>query len=325
MCVHAHVCACMCVWYFGTVTHHFLSSAGNLPDIWNSIPVENQACEFFVVGFFCVFYLFCFGVVGFFCCCCCCFGGQGAFWGNPTGGGVLVNKTVRNNFEKLCEFIRVLERVFKTSCPELTIETVAVFRVGYGILWNSKHKHSVSCITYPSLRCISHSGIFSGKMTKISQGEKIQWGQQGIPKKRDKNQTVMDVLYTIHLICFGYLLMISVCPQNTFFLFCTYISVRDPFQRKSLDKGLIYCIMSKEQGAPRWFWSVVGSPLRACCLVDLCLVFQNEPFFKIKERIQKRIDVPDKEFEKVCEILPLAKSFEFGLCFAFGSCSELAR
>ena len=61
-------------------------------------------------------------------------GGQGGFWGNPTGGGVLVNKTVRNKFEKLCEFIRVLERVFKTSCPELTIETVAVFRVGYGIL-----------------------------------------------------------------------------------------------------------------------------------------------------------------------------------------------
>ena len=43
-----------------------------------------------------------------------------------------------------------------------------------------------------------------------------------------------------------------------------------------------------------------------CLLTGLPLFaffFQNEPFFKIKERIQKRIDVPDKEFEKVCEIL----------------------
>jgi hypothetical protein len=40
-------------------------------------------------------------------------------------------------------------------------------------------------------------------------------------------------------------------------------------------------------------------PLFASFFYMYCSFFQNEPFFKIRERIQKRLDVPEKEFEKV--------------------------
>lgn len=31
-----------------------------------------------------------------------------------------------------------------------------------------------------------------------------------------------------------------------------------------------------------------------------CRLFQNEKFSSVKDKIQKRLDVPEKEFEKVC-------------------------
>lgn len=56
---------------------HF-SPAGNLPDIWNSIPVENQACE---LGFFSV-------------CVCAC------FLRKPCGVGISEKQNSITNFQK---------------------------------------------------------------------------------------------------------------------------------------------------------------------------------------------------------------------------------
>lgn len=34
-------------------------------------------------------------------------------------------------------------------------------------------------------------------------------------------------------------------------------------------------------------------------LIEIHVAMQGEPFARVKERIQKRLDVPDKDFEKV--------------------------
>ena len=67
---------------------HF-SPAGNLPDIWNSIPVENQACE---LGF-CVCVYMCV-------CVCVCVCVRACFLRKPCGVGISEKQNSITNFQK---------------------------------------------------------------------------------------------------------------------------------------------------------------------------------------------------------------------------------